>query len=225
MFVIVTALLPSHCTVSHRSTILSPTDPLYCLPQIHYTVSHRSTILSPTDPLYCLPQIHYTVSYRSTILSPTDPLYCLPQIRSTILSPTDPLYCLPQIHYTVSYRSTILTVLVPTAYAHTLESPYIVNSVGFIVTSMLQITLTYLLILALDHERRFRSPGQRSNRGSRLSTGWVWDRAAQLFSNNCWQCMCSNCQTMGKWHETHGQMPLSHGLTTIVCSLLRAYPP
>ena len=35
----------------------------------------------------------------------------------------------------------------------------------------------------------------------------------------------SSCQTVGKWHEMHGQMPLSHGLTAIVCSLLRAYPP
>ena len=31
----------------------------------------------------------------------------------------------------------------------------------------------------------------------------------------------SSCQTVGKWQEMHGQMPLSHGLTTS-CSLLQA---
>ena len=29
-------------------------------------------------------------------------------------------------------------------------------------------------------------------------------------------CTHSSCQTVGKWHEMHCRMPLSHGLTTIL---------
>ena len=42
----------------------------------------------------------------------------------------------------------------------------------------------------------------------------VQEEEGELESCNIIFSAHSSCQTVGKWHEMHGRMPLSHGLTT-----------
>ncbi len=52
-------------------------------------------------------------------------------------------------------------IFVPVATTVT-EDQYTVNLVGFVLTSLVQTGLTYVLFMALDHERKYRSPGEHT---------------------------------------------------------------
>ncbi|XP_064382698.1 uncharacterized protein LOC135331454 [Halichondria panicea] len=76
--------------------------------------------------------------------------------RNVLSTATCSLYWIIYLSLT-AVKAISLMIFVPVATTVT-EDRYTVNLVGFVLTSLVQTGLTYVLFMALDHERKYRSP-------------------------------------------------------------------